>query len=317
VTKTTDRGLSIAEIRIAETDAPISTSSGKLAGLFTARDTVLGGLLDNLDGFSETLIGEFNKLYSGGQGLSGHSVLESEFAVSDAGAALDQAGLVFQPANGSFEVQLTNSQTGLTTTTPIRIDLNGLDDETSLDDLAAQLDAIDGLSASVTPQRKLKLESESPLVTFAFANDTSGALAALGINTFFSGSSAADIGVNSLLRANPARFAGSLGGVGEDAANANRLANLLTASLASQNGTSLATLYDQMTGDVTQGAAVASSVAEGFRVFQQTLEGQHLAISGVNIDEETIRMITYQRAFQASARVISTINELLETLVNL
>lgn len=317
VTKTTDRGLSIAEIRIAETDAPISTSSGKLAGLFTARDTILGGLLDNLDGFSETLIVEFNKLYSGGQGLAGHTVLESEFAANDAGAALDQAGLIFQPANGGFEVQLTNSQTGLTTTTAIRIDLNGLDEETSLEDLAAQLDAIDGLSASVTPQRKLKLESESPLVTFAFANDTSGALAALGLNTFFSGSGAADIGISALMRANPGRFAASLGGVGEDAANANRLANLLTATLDSQGGRSLATLYDQMTGDVTQGAAVAHSVAEGFRVFQQTLEGQHLAISGVNIDEETIRMISYQRAFQASARVISTINELLETLVNL
>ena len=44
---------------------------------------------------------------------------------------------------------------------------------------------------------------------------------------------------------------------------------------------------------------------------------QLLAIQGVNIDEEAIRMITYQRAFQASARVVSTINEMLDTLVNL
>ena len=72
-----------------------------------------------------------------------------------------------------------------------------------------------------------------------------------------------------------------------------------------------------MTSETTQGAAVTHSVAEGFRVFQQTLEGQHLAISGVNIDEEAVRMIMFQRAFQASARVISTINEMLDILVNL
>ena len=76
-------------------------------------------------------------------------------------------------------------------------------------------------------------------------------------------------------------------------------------------------LYDRLTGDVTQGSAVTKSVAEGFGVFHKTLEGQYLSITGVNLDEEAVRMITYQRAFQASARVIATINELLDTLINL
>jgi flagellar hook-associated protein 1 FlgK len=317
VSQSDDRGLSVAEIRIAQTDSPISTSSGKLSGLLAARDTVLGGFLDGLDDFAQALAFEFNKVFAGGQGLAGYSSLEGEFSVLDNGAALDQAGLAFTPVNGGFDVQVTNSQTGLTTTTHIHVDLNGLGEDTSLEDLVAQLDAIDGLSASITPQRKLKLQTDSPLATFAFANDTSSALAALGVNTFFSGSHASDIGISAAMRENPARFAASTGGVGENAVNSNRLATLLTTTLPSQGGASLATLYDRLTGDVTQGSAVSSSVADGFRVFQQTLEGQHLAISGVNIDEETVRMISYQRAFQASARVISTINELLETLVNL
>jgi flagellar hook-associated protein 1 FlgK len=62
---------------------------------------------------------------------------------------------------------------------------------------------------------------------------------------------------------------------------------------------------------------VARSVAEGFRVFQKTLEGEQLGISGVSIDEEAVRMISYQRTFQASARYIATISELLDVLVNL
>ncbi|MEX2175122.1 MAG: flagellar hook-associated protein FlgK [Pirellulaceae bacterium] len=312
-----DRGLSIAEIRIDETDSPISTASGKLAGLYASRDEILGGAIDNLDEFAQALIFEFNKVYAGGQGLVGHSSLEAEFAVSDTTLALDQAGLGFTPTNGRFEVQVLNTQTGLKQTVDIQVDLNGLDEDTTLADLAADLDAIDGISASILPSRKLLINSDSPLVQFSFAGDTSGVLAALGVNSFFTGSGASNIGVSQVVQKSPGKFSASLTGVGEDTTVAAQLANLLSASLPSRGNESLATLYDRMTSDITQGAAVTHSVAEGFRVFQRTLEGQHLAISGVNLDEEAVRMITYQRAFQASARVIQAVNEMLDVLVNL
>jgi flagellar hook-associated protein 1 FlgK len=317
VSLSSDRGLSVAEIRIAETDSPISMSSGKLSGLTTARDTILGGFLDGLDDFARTLTFEFNKIHSGGQGLAGHSSLLSEFAVSDVNANLDAAGLSYTPTNGTFQVHVVNQQTGLRVTTDVRVDLNGLDDDTSLADLAAALEAIDGISATITADRKLQIVSDSPQATFTFGSDTSGVLAALGLNTFFTGTRAADINISDVVRTRPATFAASGGGIGEDTANAALLANLLTTPLAAQGQASLATLYDRMTGEVAQGAAVTHGIAEGFRVFQQALEGQHLSISGVNIDEETVRMISYQRTFQASARVISAINEMLEILVNL
>ena len=317
VTYTSDHGLNIAEIRIAETDAPISLASGRLAGQVQARDAVLGGFLDGLDEFARALTFEFNKIFAGGQGLVGHASLESEFAVSDVDASLDEAGLEFTPVNGGFSVQVLNTQTGLRETIDVRVDLNGMDEDISLADLAAELDAIDGISATITASRKLKIESESPALEFAFGEDTSGVLAALGLNTFFTGSRASDIGVSAVMRNDPAKFAASSGGIAEDSENAERLAILLTEPLASHNDASLAILYDRMTADVTQGASVTRSVAEGFRVFQRTLEGEQLAISGVNIDEETVRMLSYQRAFQASARVISTINELLGVLIDL
>ena len=179
------------------------------------------------------------------------------------------------------------------------------------------VDGIDGIAASINPSRKLEITSESPLVQFSFADDTSGVLAALGINTFFSGSDASNIGISDVVRTSPGKFSASLGGVGEDTDVAARLANLLNTQLPSQGNESLATLYDRMTSEVTQGAAVTHSVAEGFRVFQRTLEGQHLAISGVNLDEEAVRMITFQRAFQASARLVSIIDELFTVLLEM
>jgi flagellar hook-associated protein 1 FlgK len=68
---------------------------------------------------------------------------------------------------------------------------------------------------------------------------------------------------------------------------------------------------------MAQGSASTKSATEGLRTFQRTLEGQHFAVSGVNLDEEAIKMISYQRAFQASAKIITTVNDMLETLLNL
>jgi flagellar hook-associated protein 1 FlgK len=312
-----DGQLNKYEIRLKDTDSRISTSSGELAGLYASRDTILTSFLDQFNQFTRSLMFEFNKLHSSGQGLVGLSDVTSEFAVTDTTLPLDHAGLAFTPVNGSFDILVRNQQTGLTTTTQIRVDLNGLDEDLSLEDLAAAINDIDGISAVITPNRRLQIKSDSTLVTFGFANDTSGVLAALGINNFFSGTGAANISVSQVISADPARFAASAGGIGEDTQIAVKLANLLNTPLASLGGSNLAVQYDRVVGEVTQGAAVTKSVTDGFRTFHSTLDSQLLAVQGVNIDEEAIRMITYQRAFQASARVVSTINELLEVLVNL
>jgi len=313
----TEDGYGAAEIRLVDGDSEISLDSGKLAGLKDARDNILTSFLGQLDDLAATLISEFNQIHSSGQGLSGYTQVLSEFDVESESTALDQLGLPFTPVNGSFQVQVLNTQTGLTETTDILVPLNGDDDDVTLNGLAAALDAVDGLSASVTPQRKLEIKADSPVVEFAFADDTSGVLAALGIGTFFSGSTAGDISVNAAVRTDPGKFAASQGGIGADTENGLELAGFFDRSLESKNGDSLAILYDRLTGDTTQAAAVSRAVAEGFRVFQQTLEGQHLAISGVNLDEETVRLIQFQRAYQANAKFISTAADLLETLINL
>jgi flagellar hook-associated protein 1 FlgK len=237
--------------------------------------------------------------------------------VSDAYVPLESAGLEFTPGNGLFQVQITNSQSSTTQTVDIRVDLNGVGADTTLANLAAQLDAVDGITAQVTADGELQITSDAPEITFAFAHDTSGALAALGLNTFFTGTGSKTIGISQVLRDDARKLAMSSGGVAADTQNGLALANLLTAPLASRDGASLAALYDRITNDVAQSAQTARAATDGFRTFQQALDAQHQAITGVNLDEEAVRMITLQRAFQAAARVISTVDEMLEILVNL
>lgn len=312
-----DRGLAIATLRIKGSNATLDISSGKLAGLTIARDDVLGSFLDQLDEFAQTLAFEFNKVYSSGQGLRGFTQLSSEHLVDDANAALDAAGLTYTPVNGTFQVQLFDRQTGLTQTFDIGVTLMGLGNDTSLTDLTAALDAIDGIGASITATGQLQIAAEGAEQEIAFANDTSGILAALGLNTFFSGTEAVNLSVNETLLDDPSTFAASREGIGEGTGNAVLLADFLDRPLESQSGASLGELYDRLHAGVTQQSAVATAVFDGLRVFEETLQGQHLAISGVSLDEEAVKLITYQRAYQAAARFIATMSELLELLVNL
>jgi len=118
------------------------------------------------------------------------------------------------------------------------------------------------------------------------------------------------------LKDDPGKLAFSGGGVGQDSKNGQKLANFLNAPVAAR-GASISEAYGQLVSNVALASQSASAAADGFRNFEQTLDGQRQAISGVNIDEEAVNMIEYQRTYQASARVISTINELIQTLLNL
>jgi flagellar hook-associated protein 1 FlgK len=78
-----------------------------------------------------------------------------------------------------------------------------------------------------------------------------------------------------------------------------------------------ATLADYAS-DVLSYYATATERAEASRDFQKTvheeLKFRADSESGVNIDEELSNMITFENAYNASARVISTVQQMFDTL---
>ncbi len=313
-----EHGFTKANIHLSDTDAPLNPNSGQLRGLLDARDQVLGDFLDRLDQFAKTLIFEFNKIHSSGQGLNGYTRLTSQYRVNDLDAPLNDAGLPFTPVNGSFQVMVYNRRTGLTKTTDIKVNLGGLGRPTTLSSLVEAINAqVEGVRAEINYEKGVTLRTLSADDELAFANDTSGVLAALGLNVFFTGIGARDISISAEITRDPAKFAASRGGVGTDTLNAIQLSQLIDTPLASRDGASIAVLYNWMVSEATQGSAIAKSVADGARVFEISLRGQKLSTSGVNLDEEAVRMIAHQRAYQAAAKYIAALAELFELLVNL
>lgn len=315
--KTPDRGLLTNQLILSDTQGPVDFSTGKLGGLITSRDVTLGSTIDKFNDFARALAYEFNSVFSSSQGLKGYTQLTSEQRVTSTSAPLDEVGLPYTPESGSFSVIVRDSATGQTTTTEIPISLQGLDDDTSLEDIAAAIDAIDGVSASVNSNRQLEIRTERAGIDFAFADDTSGVPAALGLAGFFKGTGASDLSISDAVLRDPSLFAASREGIGKDSLSALSLAALGAEPIANQGGLSISMIYERISVEITQGAAAANAEVDGKTVFHNMVEAEHLSITGVSLDEEAIKLMTYQRSYQASARVIQTASELLEVLVNL
>ena len=67
------------------------------------------------------------------------------------------------------------------------------------------------------------------------------------------------------------------------------------------------------------GNAVANSSAElsSAQLILQQLQDQRGSISGVSLNEEAANLLQFQRAYDAAAHVITTINDMLYTVINM
>jgi len=75
-------------------------------------------------------------------------------------------------------------------------------------------------------------------------------------------------------------------------------------------------LYRQFVVDLGVAAQSINRRAEIEEVIRANVDSARLDQSGVNLDEEMTNMLMYQRAYQAAAKVIDTIDSTLEYLVN-
>lgn len=299
-------------------DGSLYPATGGQVGALVGLRAEVGEVAGEIDSLASNLIFELNKIHASGQGMEGFTTLTSASAVTDVAAALNvpASGLDHVPTTGSFVVHVKDKTTGLTTSTLIQVDLDGVAPDTSLNDLQASLDAVGGITATVASGR-LKLTADAGNLEFRFSQDSSGTLAALGINTFFTGSSASDIAVNGVIKARPMLLAAAKNGEPTDNQTARAIAALEQQALAGLDGATLNTAYDTMINDVAVSAATARTNVEGSAAVLETLTTQRESLSGVSLDEEAINLIREQRAFQGAARVISVVDEMMKTLLNM
>jgi flagellar hook-associated protein 1 FlgK len=74
--------------------------------------------------------------------------------------------------------------------------------------------------------------------------------------------------------------------------------------------------YGRQVASLGVDASTATSQSTNQQVLISQLTTQQEQVSGVSLDEETTNLIQYQHAYQAAARVISVVDDMLDTLIN-
>ncbi len=166
------------------------------------------------------------------------------------------------------------------------------------------------LLTSTIPGYQSQLDSvANTLATQVNAIQTAGYDAAGNPGTaMFSGTGAA--GLTVAIAAPSAIAAAGTAGGSLDGSNA------LKASQAGKPAGSADALFTSLVGAMGSASALASQQQSTQDAVVSNVDALHASTNGVSYDEEVSNMMTYQNAFSASSRVLTTVDEMLDTLIN-
>ncbi len=309
----------VTNLKVKQDQAIINPGSGRLGQLLTSRENDVNAAIDTLDQFTKDFIFEVNRLHSSGQADHGFDTVSSFDFVDDPAVALNltAAGLEHTPKNGTFDIHLRQKSTNELVSTRIEVDLDGIGADTTLNDLATSISAVANITATVGVDGRITLTADSADFEFTFSDDHSGVLAALGINTFFTGSDATNIDMNQVLTNDPTLLATGQGHISGDNRTALLIADLGDAQGDSFNGLTFREFWGRHIEDYAIRTGQTNDSVKSTAVIVEGLETQRQSKSGVNLDEEAINLITFEQAYQGSARFLSVVNELMDTMLGL
>lgn len=94
------------------------------------------------------------------------------------------------------------------------------------------------------------------------------------------------------------------------------LSNLKTKALVELNNASAQTFFQSMIGDVGVLGEQAERMFKNSSSLQLSISNNRSSVSSVSLDEEMTNMIMYQQAYNASARMLTVMDETLEKIIN-
>ncbi len=395
------------------TGSSLNIEGGRLGGLLALKNDWLPGLRGELDTLAIGIINQVNACHVQGLGLDGSFTQ----LIGEGLPAEDLASVEPAIVDGTFYVRLTNTDTGQIERHAIDVDVTGATPDT-LASIAAKIDAIDGLNASVGSSRlhiisdlgyafdfipallpepntsnltaaqppaisvsgiyngqanqrltfttvgtgtvgngSLRLdvrdeagdmvatlnigsgyaagdviemrngvkiavgpgdlnEADTFAVDVFGTTDTSGFLAAAGLNTFFTGASASEMRLRADVAENPNRIATAAGADLSDNAIALRLAHVKDEPIDSLDGLTGNEYYQRIVARVGQEVALKQSRQDNIEALIANLEKRQSEISGVNINDEAAQLLLFEKTFQAVAKYLNSLQMTMEMLMD-
>jgi len=83
------------------------------------------------------------------------------------------------------------------------------------------------------------------------------------------------------------------------------------------NGNTVVDNYATLVSQVGSDKQYASNTANSYQLLLNQLQTQKSSYSGVSVDEEMTNVLQYQRAYEASAKIMTIADQMVETLINI
>jgi flagellar hook-associated protein 1 FlgK len=148
-------------------------------------------------------------------------------------------------------------------------------------------------------------------------SDTSDVLVALGVNSFFTGTGAADIALREDLEQDPSQIATSLTGASGDNQLLLAMLGLQNKEIGDLGKSTFGQYYGDTIGSFGFEVSSTANALDSNESLMSSLDQLKQSVSGVNVDEELVDMVKYEQAFAAASQYINVINELQGELLNL
>lgn len=285
---------------------------GKIGGTIKGFVDVVDEVRARFNRLISELIYNVNRIHVTGMGVQKIDSLASSVVVTDPKASLTSQKNIYFPDRiqpGALEVRVWDSQGNIVTSKTIGISL-----DEPVASIVAKLDLIDHINAFISSNGQIVIRSDQGYY-FSFYNDTSGFLTAFGLNTFFIGDSISNFDLSPMVRSNHLFVASGKSFDAGDNTVALEIAGL-SSKKSMEGGLTFGQYYENLVGELGTTIKRIGEFMEDSNKIVEQLNAKRESISGVNLDEEFVNLIKYQRAFQASVRYITVIDEMLQTIVS-
>ena len=287
---------------------------GEMSEMLRMRDDTIVGYQHNLDEIAFNLAGQVNKIHATGTGInSATDMMKSTFGLNS--TALSQP-LPFLK-DGIFQLHLVDPHNEILETYEIEIQA-GID---TLPDIVQRLNQTISdpglLQASIEADGSMLLQSASDY-KFIFGEDQSSITQVLGLNSFFDTlKGAEDIQLSEHIRENTNNIS-----TGKDLISGDNRVALEIAKLQTRPTMRDETMtFDEYYNGVLTGMGLKIQRNKTEQAQQESMVRQfkeiRSSISSVNMDEELTDMMQYQKAYEASARFINTVDRMMETVIKM
>ena len=146
---------------------------------------------------------------------------------------------------------------------------------------------------------------------------------ALGMNKFFTGTNASNIALNSNLQSDPTQISAGVSPVSGDNQVATQMVQSQFENVNFKKGDSttytdtISGMYNMIATNVGTQANAAVAANGTITAKYNATQQQYNSVSSVSMDEEMTNLIKYQTAYGASAKIITTIDQMMTTLLGI